>query len=59
MQIVVPWGAVNTIVKRQEKKGDAIEVTTNDNNFVFSGFDDRDSALADIIQKWQASKKRS
>ncbi len=58
-QIVVPWGAVTTIVKRQEKRGDAVEVNTNDNNFVFSGFDDRDAALAEITQRWQAHKKRS
>jgi hypothetical protein len=58
-KIVVPWGAVNSVSKRQEKKGDGIELATNDNNFVFVGFDDRDEALAEITQRWQAVKKRS
>lgn len=59
VQIVIPWGAVNSISKRQEKKGEGIELTTNDNNFVFVGFEDRDQALAKITERWQSVKKRS
>jgi len=45
------------VAKRQEKKGDAIEVTTNDNTFVFVGFADRDNALEQITKSWQRKKR--
>jgi len=57
IKIVVPWGAINSVAKRQEKKGDAIEVTTNDNTFVFVGFADRDNALEQITKSWQRKKR--